>query len=78
MLWGRDHTVDIPEIFPRLIVFPKKDLALDQAAVAIQLLDGFHVLSGQGFTDNTEQIGEDIPRISSKKESGLVHVGRPT
>src|SRR5579872_6325716 len=41
---GSDDTIHVPQVFPVLIVFPKKNLPLDQTAVAIEPLDRLHVL----------------------------------
>src|SRR5271166_1983083 len=77
MLRRRDHSVHIPEIFPRLVVLPKEYLALDQAAVAIQLLNGVHILLGQGLTGYSHQIAQDVAWIRRKWNRNLSTLDSP-
>src|ERR1035437_3465886 len=47
-----DHSIRIPEIFPGLVLFPQKDLPLDEAAIPVDALDGGHVRFGERRADH--------------------------
>lgn len=38
-----NYPVCVPEILPKLVLFPEEHLSLDQATIAIQLFDRLHV-----------------------------------
>jgi hypothetical protein len=42
-----DFAAYVPKIFPGLALFPQKDLAFDQAAIAIDVGNGAHLLIGE-------------------------------
>src|ERR1039457_2901386 len=42
-----DRSIQIPEIFPGLVLFPQKDLPLDETAILIDARDGGHIGIGQ-------------------------------
>ena len=41
---GSNLSIHVPEVFPVLPIFPKKDLAFDQPAIAIDGADFTHVI----------------------------------
>src|ERR1035438_3638867 len=55
-----NDAVDVPKVFPRLIVLPKEHLSLDEAAVAVQLLDCVHILLAERLADYPKQIAQDV------------------
>ena len=42
-----DHSVEVPEIFPGLVLFPEEHLPFDEAAVPVDGGDGRHIGGGQ-------------------------------
>src|ERR1035438_9633892 len=38
-----DHSIQIPEIFPGLVLFPQKHLPLDEAAILVDGRDSGHI-----------------------------------
>ena len=47
----------VPEIFPGLVLLPQKDLAFDQAAVAIDGRDLAHLVIGERIAHRAFEIG---------------------
>src|SRR4051794_2728111 len=47
----RYDSIHVPEIFPRLIVFPEEHLSFDETAVPVDACNGAHVIVGQRLAD---------------------------
>src|SRR5579863_4113826 len=73
----RDLAVRVPKVFPRLAVFPEKDLAFDETAVAIDCGDGAHVVRGERIADDGAEIGGDVIRIHRKRDGRLAALDGP-
>ena len=70
-LGRRDDAVDIPEVFPGLIVSPKEDLAFDEAAVAIDGGDGAHVFVGERFAYDAAEVGKIVGAAAREGDGNL-------
>src|ERR1035441_3267738 len=66
-LCGSNDTVDVPKVFPRLIVLPKEHLPLDEPAIAIQLFDHIHVVSAERVANHTEKVGQNVLWVRLKR-----------
>src|ERR1700677_3354174 len=71
----RNLSVDVPQIFPCLAVLPQENLALNQAAVAIDCGNLPHLLVAQRFTDCARQIGTIV--VDGKRNRRLPALHRP-
>jgi hypothetical protein len=56
----------IPQIFPRLPFFPKKDLSFDQPAISVKSAYLPHLFIRQWIAGNSKKIAEYISRIRGK------------
>ena len=55
--------MDVPEVFPGLVIFPKENLAFDQAAVTVEAFDCAHVFGAEWFAERGSEIAQHIFRI---------------
>src|ERR1019366_9588570 len=63
-----DHSIRIPEIFPGLVLFPKKDLPFDEAAVLVDARDGGHIRIGQRRADHALEIRQVVSRLDGERD----------
>src|ERR1035438_9761769 len=63
-----DHSIQIPEIFPGLVLFPQKDLPLDEAAVLIDTRDGGHIRIGQRRADHALQVRQVVAWVNGERD----------
>src|ERR1035437_372506 len=76
-LWRRDVTVHVPQVFPRLSLFPQKDLALDQAAIPVDGLDFARFLRGQRIECDTEKVAENVSLVCGEWNGGVAALHGP-
>ena len=67
----------VPEIFPGLVVSPKKYLALDQTAIAIEPFNGRHIFFSQWLADSAEKIAQNVAGICRKRDWNLSTLDGP-
>ena len=73
----RDLAVYVPQIFPGLVVLPKKDLTFDQAAIAIDAQQSVCIsLFGKRVADRTRQVCAIV--VNWKTESASAPAAPPT
>src|ERR1035441_1723931 len=65
-----DRSIQIPEIFPGLVLFPQKDLPLDEPAILVDAGDGGHVGIGQRRAHHTLQARQVVAWIDRSEERG--------
>src|ERR1035441_3465552 len=63
-----DRSIQIPEIFPGLVLFPQKDLPLDEAAILVDTRDGGHVGIGQRRAHHALQVRQVVAWIDGKRD----------
>src|SRR5580658_6602112 len=74
---GCNHSVDVPQIFPRLVVLPQEDLPFDQPAIAVELAYCGHFFGGKRLADGAEQVTQYIARIGRKRNGYLAALYSP-
>src|ERR1035437_3265258 len=72
-----DGAVEVPEILPTLAVLPQEELALDEAAVAVDAFDGLHLLFGERLRDRGAQVAQVLVTIDRERNRDLVTLHRP-
>ena len=63
-----DHSIQVPEIFPGLVLFPQEDLPFDEAAVPVDARDGGHIRGGQRRADHALEIRQVVARIDGERD----------
>ena len=67
--------MNIPEVFPSLVVLPQKNLSLDQAAVSVDGGDLAHLLVAERIANHAREIGATSLFLgSSTKLPTAVHL----
>src|ERR1035437_10306734 len=63
-----DRSIQIPEIFPGLVLFPQEDLPLDQAAILVDARDSCHIGIGQRRAYYTLQVRQVVAWIDGERD----------
>src|SRR5258708_26444584 len=63
-----NHSIQVPEIFPCLVLFPQKDLPFDETAVLVDCSDGGHIRVGQRRADHALEIRQVVAWIDGERD----------
>src|ERR1039458_1514705 len=63
-----DHPIQIPKIFPGLVLFPQKDLPFDEAAILVDAGDGRHIRIGERRADHALKIRQVVARVDGERD----------
>src|ERR1039457_4241362 len=72
-----DHSIQIPEIFPGLVLFPQKDLPLDEPAILVDVRDGGHIGIGQRRAHHALQVRQVIAWADGERDRRGAALFRP-
>ena len=69
--------MNVPKVLPGLVVFPKENLAFDQAAITVKAFDQAHVFGAERFADRGGEIAQYVLWICRKGNGNLATLDCP-